>query len=123
MTRSGLACLLSAAGLLLSGCHDQTGSSAANTKAFASASPEVRAAWDIAIAADKTNGYAAAYLTSLQLTTAPELTPEQRQAASDLCGAVYKRMVAAAEKNDPGAKQALDEVRDASRSVRVNRAR
>jgi hypothetical protein len=99
-------------GLLLAGCGGSPQSVATRgAKAFQSAPPETKAAWDAAIAAIKTNGYTSASLALQQLMTQPGLTPQQTRAAQETGTALSDQMYEAANKGDANAKQAIDELR------------
>lgn len=80
---------------------------------FASASTELKTAWNGADAAMKTNGYAAAILQLQMLRANPTLTPEQQQAVDAKSTAISDQMYAAANKDDPAAKQALLDLKSA----------
>ena len=99
-------------GLLLSGCGGSPQSAAARgDKAFRTAPPETKAAWNSAVAAIKTNGYAAASLSLQTVLTQPGLTSEQTQVAQQTATSLSDQMYDAANKGDASAKAALDELR------------
>lgn len=90
---------------LFTGCHRPSGADGAS--AFASATPELKQAWDAAARADQANDYVAAVLGYKQLLRQPQLKPEQFQAVEDAAGKLYQRLVAAAQAGDAPARQAI----------------
>lgn len=80
---------------------------------FASASVEIKAGWNSADAAMKTNGYAAAILQLQALRANPALTPQQQQVVDAKSTAISDKMYAEANKDDPAAKQALQDLKTA----------
>ncbi len=95
---------------LVAGCKPATVS---GENAFAKASPELKAEWQKASDAVKSNDYAGALLLLQDLQGKPGLTPEQNQAVAKTATAVSDRMYAAANSGDPKAKQALEDIRKA----------
>jgi hypothetical protein len=85
MKRGIITCLAAIAVLAVDGCKKPNAAApdAAN-KAFQSAAPELKDAWASAVAADKTNGYADAYLTLLQMRHQTDLPPDQLAAIDAL---------------------------------------
>ena len=77
---------------------------------FQGAAPELKAQWQTAVQAAKTNGYVVAYTTLQKLQTQPGLSAAQAKAAEDLLGVVGTRMFKAANDGDPEATKALKEV-------------
>jgi len=106
--------ILTSLGLLGCGGGSDSGI-AAGTKSFQSAPAEVQTAWATAVAASKTNDYAAAYLTLRDMQSFPNLTPEQSKAVNDLSTSVNNRMSAAAGAGDTNALKAVEEVRQSMR--------
>lgn len=100
------------AGLALSGCGGSPQSAASRgDKAFQSAPAEIKSSWETAKKAIQANDYAVA-LTSLQnLTTNQGLSADQTHALQETATAVSDQMYAAANKGDPKAKEALDQLR------------
>ena len=98
------ACLLALAGLFVTGCSRKT---VASASAFDQAAPEVKQAWDQAVAADKANDYYTA-VTSYHTVMAQKdkLTDGQIETANAACLAVNQRMFAAASSGDEAAKAA-----------------
>ena len=88
----------------------------ADTKAFLSAPPEIKAAWDGALAALQTNNQAEAYLTLSQLRREVGLTPDQKAAIDAQRAAINLQLAAAAQKGDTHAAEALSEIRKAART-------
>jgi hypothetical protein len=84
-----------------------------NAKAFDSAPAPLKAEWTGALAAAKTNGYCAAILTLQAIRQAPGLTAEQTTALDQTDSAIREQMTAAAQKGDPAAVKAIDELRKA----------
>jgi len=99
--------------LALSGCHRQASSkvSPGEQAAFNQAVPEIKELWDKALEADKANDYFAAESFLYKLLGQASLTPEQRSAAEKESTDVKRRLDAAAEKGDPAAKAALQQLR------------
>jgi hypothetical protein len=81
-----------------------------DTKAFDSASAEMKADWSTVLAAVETNGYAVAILTCKKLKGEPDLTDEQRKATDDITTVMLNRMREAADKGDANAIDDLQEV-------------
>jgi len=111
MKRGIITCLAAIAVLAVDGCKKPNAAApdAAN-KAFQSAAPELKDAWASAVAADKTNGYADAYLTLLQMRHQTDLPPDQLAAIDALANSVHTRMSEAAQKGDPAAQKAIQEI-------------
>jgi len=108
--------LVAMASFGLLGCHGKSDySRAAESKVFQAAPAEVQAAWATALAASKTNDYAAAYLTLRDMQSFPNLSPEQSQAVKDLSTSVNNQMTAAAGAGDTNALRAVEEVRQSLR--------
>jgi hypothetical protein len=110
-TGFGIGVCLLLLGSVAAGCK-RSGSTRTGPELFASASPELKAAWEYALAADRTNGYAAAWGTLLWMRHPTKLTPEQLQAINALMDSVTKRVAQAKAKGDP---QALEESRKMSK--------
>lgn len=103
------------AGLVLSGCGGNPKSAAARgDKAFQSAPAEIKSAWDTAKKAIQANDYATAITTLQNLTTNQTLSADQNHALQETATAVSDQMYAAANKGDPKAKQAIDDLRKLS---------
>lgn len=101
-----------AAVLLCGGCkkNSATGPTTAEIKAFDKATPEVKQAWQAALQADGTNDYAGA-LTLYYSLLGQDLTPEQQEAVGRVSTSLKQRMSDAAQKGDPAAQAALQELR------------
>jgi hypothetical protein len=97
-------------GLAFSGCGKTKDSAAETAGLFDKASPEVKAMWDRAVTADKTNDYAMAYLTLRKLRSIGNLNPQQLAVLDQLSGSVNQRMFKAADQGDANAKQAIRDV-------------
>ncbi len=101
-----------AAFITLMGCNRQAPSTVtADPKTFESASAEIKADWDKALAAAATNDYATALLTCRKLQGLEALTPDQRAAVAKTMAAVEARLMDAAQKGDANATNALAEIR------------
>ena len=111
---SGLAtAVLLAVCVAMAGCGKTAAipKTATATKAFESASPELKADWDKVTAAVKTNDYATTILTCRKLQAQGGLTPEQLKAVNDTMTAVNNQLSDAVDKGDQNAINALEEVR------------
>ena len=104
--------LLIMAGLLMTGCGKKVGGNAA---AFASASPEIKAAWDKGLAEAKAKDYAAAMTTLRVLHNKPGLTADQVKALEETTTVVSDEMYAAANKGDAKAVEAIKTLRELQR--------
>ena len=100
--------VLCSASLALVNCSRNPASS--GEAAFKSASPELKAQWDGAMAAMKTNGYAAALTILQQLRSAPGLTAEQGKAVDQTATHINDQMYEKANAGDPDAKKALEDL-------------
>jgi len=94
----------------LVGCGKAGGGSRANPNAFDKAAPEAKQVWDTALAAEKTNGYAAAQTLLYRLLQQP-LAPEQQEAVNQQLSSMNARFQEALKNGDPAAKSALEEMR------------
>ena len=100
---------------VLLGCGASPGSSANRAdSALRSASPDVKAGWEKAKAAIAVNDYVTATTNLQNLFAAPGLTPEQKQAIQQTATAVSDQLYAAANRGDPAAKQAIQDLRKLS---------
>ena len=99
-----------AAVMLLAGCGSKTKVSAADSKAFSNASPELSQAWQTVLEASKTNDYFLAETVLYQMRRA-DLTPQQREAVNHQMAALNQRLSDALAKGDPAAKAANEELR------------
>ena len=66
--------------------------------------------WVQASEAVRTNGYVSAYNLCYQLSNA-DLSPDQKQAVTKVSADLNDRLLAAVDKGDPAAQQALEEMR------------
>jgi len=105
-------------GLAATGCNKsgQTAAAGVDLKAFDSAPPESKEAWNKALDAAKANDYTAVYQTLGELRKQPGLSEAQTQAISAELTLVHAQMTDALEKGDPNARKALKEIRDAARN-------
>jgi len=92
------------AGGMLFGCARKA---APGNRVFATATPELQAIWDNAVAADQTNGYVAA-VTGYHdlLAQKASLTDDQIAAVHAAALAINQRLYAAASSGDAAAKEA-----------------
>ncbi len=99
--------------LAVCGCgkHEAMPKVATNTKAFDSASAELKADWNKVVAAVAAKDYSTVILTCKQMYAAPDLTPEQRTAVLNTWTALQSEMFKQAENGDVKAKEAIAEVR------------
>ena len=100
--------------LVVAGCgqHNSGGGSGS----FDSAPPEIRAAWEKAVAADKTNDYVAAVLGYKQILAQQDrLPPNQVKVVQEASSKLFQRLVAASAQGDPAARQALSQLQPAPR--------
>jgi hypothetical protein len=101
-----------AAVLLCGGCKKSGsgGPAAAEIKAFDTAAAEVKQLWLAAVAADHTNDYAGG-ITLYYTLMRENLTPAQQEVVAKVSTGLKQRMSDAAEKGDPAAKAAVQELR------------
>lgn len=96
--------------VVLAGC----GQGASGSSGFNGAPPELKAAWDRAVAADKTNDYVPAVLGYKQiLLQRDQLSPSQVKVVEAASGKLFQRLVDASTRGDPAAKQALSQLQPA----------
>jgi len=101
-----------ASGLL--GCGKKTASIAAKSKAFDGAPVTVRETWNAAVARAGTNDYAGASGLLVGLRR-QQLTPAQTEAVESALTTVMETVYAAAERGDPAAKAAIEEMKKRGR--------
>lgn len=98
----------------LAGCSkDAESLGSAGSKSFQSADPAIKAQWEAANAAVKTNGYAEAIIGFKKLQST-NLSPEQRKAVDDTVTAVSDQMYEAANKGEAAAVKAVQRLREVS---------
>ncbi len=91
---------------LLAGCGKAGGE--ADAQAFDKASPEIKADWDAAVAADKSNDYFKASVSYAKvMRQESNITRKQFDAALAASQDLSRRLRAAADGGDTAAKQAL----------------
>jgi hypothetical protein len=106
--------------IVLAGCGK--GASGPGTSDFKGAPPEIKAAWDTALAADKANDYVPAVLGYKQiLLQRDHLLPGQVKAVEDASGKLFQRLVEASTKGDPAARQAISQLRPTQGGQRTPR--
>ena len=81
--------------------------------ALQTASPEVKKGWDVAMAAMTTNGYAVAITELQRIRQLPGVSATQGKAIDAASTKISDQMYAAANKDDPKAKAAIEELRSA----------
>jgi hypothetical protein len=117
-TQAGWMGVILAVGMALGGCG-QAGSGAGGSS-FNTAAPEIKATWDKAVAADRTNDYVPAVLGYKQvLLQRDQLSPAQVKAVEDASVKLFQRLAEASSKGDPAAQQALATMRDMERARRI----
>ena len=103
---------------LLCGCgkgsKDPSKIGAQYNQVFASADAETKACWETATGALATNGYAVTIQAIRTMLQAGKLTPEQTKAANETATAASDKMYEAANKGDPTALQAIEDLRKAT---------
>jgi hypothetical protein len=99
---------------LVASCSKSPSSISGRSKVFDSAPAAVKESWTRAVAFAQTNDYAGA-TTLLMGLRKQELTPAQSAAVDASLKTVMEAMYAAAERGDPAAKQAIDELKRRSR--------
>ena len=108
--------LVGTACLILMGCGKGGGSGTLFTpeKATLFASDaNLKAIWDSAAAAMKTNDYFTAGMSLRALLSQPNLSPQQSAALTDTMFTLNEQMTKKAAKGDPDAKRAMDEFKKA----------
>jgi hypothetical protein len=103
-------------GFAATGCKKPTQTTAVDTHVFDTAASELKEAWSTALSADQTNDYATAYLTLRQMQGQPVLNAAQIRAIAAQSTLVHARMNDAAQKGDPNALRAIQDIRAAQRS-------
>jgi hypothetical protein len=89
-------------------CNCGKNDSRTQTRAFDKAPADIKSAWDLAVAADKTNDYYTASASYAKvLSQESQLTPKQLAALESASRDLSQRMVAAASNGNDAAKQAL----------------
>jgi hypothetical protein len=101
-----------AAVLLCGGCKksSSSGLTAAEIKALDTAAPEVKQIWQAALQADGTNDYTGAH-TLYSALLRENLTPAQSEVVVKASTTLNQRMFSAAQKGDPAAQAAVQELR------------
>jgi hypothetical protein len=98
--------------IVLAGCGQ--GASGSRSSGFNGAAPELKTAWDTAVAADKTNDYVPAVLGYKGiLLQRDQLSPSQVNMVEGASSKLFQRLVAASAKGDPAARQALSQLQPA----------
>ena len=98
-----------AVGLVFAGCGKKEGVDTAGVeKSFSSAEPAAKAEVDKIVAAIKSSDYAGAVASLQKLATNAKITPEQKQAVTDLAAQVQAAFADAAKKAAGEANKAVD---------------
>jgi hypothetical protein len=98
--------------VVASGCSKSAATvGSGNARLFASADASVKADWNAAMSAFKTNGYAAAIVALGRLSEHKNLSAEQFAAVKQTAAAISDQMWTAANKGDPDAVRAISELR------------
>ena len=98
--------------IILAGCGQ--GATGSTSSGFNGAAPELKTAWDTAVAAHKTNDYVPAVLGYKGiLLQRDQLSPSQVKAVEEASSKLFQRLVAASAKGDPAARQALSQLQPA----------
>jgi len=106
-----------AVGLAVASCGK--GGSKAGGRDFDRAAPEIKAAWEKAVAADQTNDYVTAVTEyRVVLVQRDHLSPSQIKAVEGANATLFQRLREAASKGDPAAQQALATLRGQERARR-----
>ena len=79
--------------------------------ALQTASPEVKNGWDVAMAAMTTNAYAVAITELQKIRQLPGVSATQGKAIDEASTKISDQMYAAANKDDPKANAAIEELR------------
>ncbi len=95
---------------LIAGCSKGPASIAGKSKVFDSAPAAVKEFWTQAVACAQTNDYAGATLRLMELRK-QELTPAQSAAVEASLKTVTEALYAAADRGDPAAQKAIDELK------------
>jgi hypothetical protein len=94
------------------GCDKKAASNVPqNTNSFASADARIKNDWETIQASAATNNYVVAILTCRKMQALAELTPDQRDAVNSVMTDVNDRMTTAAQKGDPAALRAIEDLR------------
>lgn len=80
--------------------------------ALQTASPEVKKGWGAAMAAMTTNGYAVAIMELQKIRQLPGVSATQGKAIDEASTKISDQMYAAANKDDPKAKAAIEDLRN-----------
>ena len=88
----------------------------ADAKVFLSAPPEIKAAWDDALAPLQTKDPAGAYLALRRLRLESGVTPDQVAAIDAQCKSIKLHLGEAIQKGDTNAVRAMMEIHNASRA-------
>jgi hypothetical protein len=96
--------------LIVAGCGQKMMSTNAAEKAFTSADPTLKAEWDKAMSAYKTNDYGQAIITLRMMRSQANLNPQQFNAVEDMRTTINSKMIEAANKGDTNAQRSMEEL-------------
>lgn len=96
--------------LIVAGCGQKLMSTNAAEKAFTSADPALKAEWEKAMSAYKTNDYAQAIITLRMMRAQPNLNPQQFNAVEDMRTIISSKMTEAANNGDTNAQRSVEEL-------------
>jgi len=98
--------------LFFVGCSQKPGipKVPADTKAFESASPQIKADWEKAVSAAAANDYATVILTCRKIQIQSDLTPQQRTAVIDTITAENNQLLDGLKKGDQNAIHANEQI-------------
>ena len=109
-TYAWILALLTVLTLIVAGCGQKLMSTNAAEKAFASADPALKAEWDKAMSAYKTNDFAQAIMTLKMMRNQPGLNPQQFNAVEDMRTIINTKMTEAANNGDTNALRSVEEL-------------
>jgi hypothetical protein len=104
MERLGVVALLAA---LLCGCAKNSPRPSVDPRAFDAAAPEIKQAWDEALAASAANDPGSA-ISSLRLLSRQNISLEQRKAAQNALVVYEAKLREDAKRGDPAARKAME---------------
>jgi hypothetical protein len=110
-THAWILALMMVLTLIVAGCGKKMMSTNAADKAFTSADPALKAEWEKAMSAYKTNDYAQAIITLQMMRIQPNLNPKQYDAVGDMQTIINSKMNEAANNGDTNALKSLEELR------------
>ena len=106
--------VIAAVVIVAASCSKSSSSIGGNSKAFDRAPAMVKASWSKAVTCAQTNDCVGATILLKELRTQP-LTPEQSAAVEASLKSVTETMYTAADRGDPAAQKAIEELKKRSR--------